>query len=78
MDILRELRKFKTRSAIAKIRILVLLAVMLVTSAYAWFFKQLNTDVKGIESTEEFGGLVPGTVLNEPVHLFDRIEVKEN
>ena len=37
-------------------------------------FEQLNTDVKGIESTEEFGGLVPGTVLNEPVHLFDRIE----
>ena len=41
-------------------------------------FEQLNTEVKGIESTEEFGGLVPGTVLNEPVHLFDRIDTKEN
>ena len=49
-----------------------------ITNTSEKIFEQLNTDVNTIESTEEFGGLVPGTVLNEPVHLFDRIEVKEN
>ena len=39
-------------------------------------FKQLNTDVCFIESTLEFGGLEVGNILSEPVHLFDRIEVK--
>ena len=37
MNVLRELRKFKTKTALAKIRILILLAVMLIVSTYAWF-----------------------------------------
>lgn len=49
MNVLRELRKFKTKSAIAKIRMLILLAVLLITSAYAWFFRQLNTDISNIK-----------------------------
>ena len=40
-------------------------------------FKQLNTEVNTLESTTEFGGLEVGTVLAEPVHLFDRIDTKE-
>jgi methionyl-tRNA synthetase len=40
-------------------------------------FKQLNTEVNSLESTVEFGGLEVGTVLAEPVHLFDRIDTKE-
>ena len=39
-------------------------------------FKQLNTDIKDFESTKTFGNLKEGTVLSEPVHLFDRIETK--
>lgn len=38
-------------------------------------FKQLNTSVRNLESTEEFGGLEVGNTLAEPVHLFDRIDV---
>lgn len=41
-------------------------------------FKQLNTEIKSIESTEEFGGLEVGNTLSEPVHLFDRIDEKKN
>ena len=40
-------------------------------------FKQLNTEVTSLESTENFGGLEVGNTLADPVHLFDRIEVKE-
>ena len=40
-------------------------------------FKQLNTEVNTLESTLMFGGLEVGTVLAEPVHLFDRIDTKE-
>ena len=40
--------------------------------------EQLNTKVDSFESTFEFGGLEVGTTLAEPVHLFDRIEVKED
>ena len=40
-------------------------------------FKQLNTEVNTLESTITFGGLEVGTVLAEPVHLFDRIDTKE-
>ena len=40
-------------------------------------FKQLNTEVNSLESTLTFGGLEVGTVLAEPVHLFDRIDTKE-
>ena len=39
--------------------------------------KQLNTEVNTLESTLTFGGLEVGTVLAEPVHLFDRIDTKE-
>lgn len=39
--------------------------------------KQLNTKVTSIESTNEFGGLEVGNTLNEPEHLFNRID-KEN
>ena len=40
-------------------------------------FKQLNTEVNTLESTLTFGGLEVGTILAEPVHLFDRIDTKE-
>ena len=40
-------------------------------------FEQLNTKVTDFESTKTFGGLEVGSSLAEPVHLFDRIEVKE-
>jgi len=40
--------------------------------------KQLNTKVDSFESTFEFGGLKVGTELAEPVHLFDRIEIKKD
>ena len=40
-------------------------------------FKQLNTEVNTLESTLTFSGLEVGTVLAEPVHLFDRIDTKE-
>ena len=39
--------------------------------------KQLNANADSFESTFEFGGLEVGTKLAEPVHLFDRIDVKE-
>ena len=39
-------------------------------------FEQLNTDVKDFESTKVFGQIKDGTVLSEPIHLFDRIETK--
>lgn len=41
-------------------------------------FKQLNTNVNDASSTSKFGTLEPGTILADPVHLFDRIEIKEN
>lgn len=50
MNVLRELRKFKTKSAIAKIRMLILLAVMLIGSAYAWFGVQVVVGVNNIKS----------------------------
>ena len=40
-------------------------------------FDQLNTTLTSFESTKEFGGLENGIVLNEPIHLFDRIDLKE-
>ena len=40
--------------------------------------EQLNTKVDSFESTFEFGGLEVGTELSEPVHLFDRIEIKKD
>lgn len=49
MNILRELRKFKTKSAITKIRILVLLAILLITSAYAWFYIHPVTNISNIK-----------------------------
>ena len=39
-------------------------------------FKQLNTEINSFASTEEFGALEVGNKLSEPVHLFDRIDVK--
>ena len=50
MNILRELRKFKTKSAITKIRILVLLAVLLIASAYAWFFTHPVANISNIKA----------------------------
>ena len=41
-------------------------------------FEQLNTKVTDFESASKFGGLEVGNTLAEPVHLFDRIEVKED
>lgn len=40
-------------------------------------FKQLNTDVVGIDTISEFGGLVVGSNLNDPEPLFKRIDVTE-
>lgn len=40
-------------------------------------FRQLNTDVTGIETISEFGALVVGEPLNDPTPLFKRIEVTE-
>jgi len=40
-------------------------------------FKQLNTEEKSFDSTKTFGILKNNTTLNEPEHLFDRIEIKE-
>ena len=40
-------------------------------------FKQLNTTKTTFEDSKVFGLFESGTVLNEPEHLFDRIEVKE-
>ena len=40
--------------------------------------EQLNTKVDSFKSTFEFGGLKVGSKLAEPVHLFDRIEVKKD
>ena len=40
-------------------------------------FKQLNTTKTTFEDSKEFGLFESGTVLNEPEHLFERIEVKE-
>ena len=48
MNILREVRKFKTKSAIAKIRLIILLGVMLIGSAYAWFGIQTDTSISNI------------------------------
>ncbi len=39
---------------------------------------QLNTEVADFDSTKKFGGLEVGSTLAEPVHLFDRIEVKKD
>ncbi len=50
MNVLRELRKFKTKSALAKIRILILLAIMLIASTYAWFmFNLMPPKISGIK-----------------------------
>lgn len=40
-------------------------------------FKQLNVSEYGLDTILEFGYLKPGTKLEEPVHLFDRIEEEE-
>ena len=40
-------------------------------------FKQLNTSKCGFDTIDEFGGLKVGSQLEEPVHLFDSIEVDE-
>ena len=39
-------------------------------------FKQLNTTISDYDSINEFGALEPGKTLNEPTHLFDRIDTK--
>ena len=40
-------------------------------------FSQLNTKVIDFDSTKTFGNLENNIQLNEPIHLFDRIDVKE-
>ena len=39
-------------------------------------FKQLNTTISDYDSINEFGSLEQGKTLNEPTHLFDRIDTK--
>lgn len=40
-------------------------------------FRQLNTEVNGIDTISEFGRLEVGSTLNDPVPLFKRIEITE-
>ncbi len=40
-------------------------------------FKQLNTNVIDLKSTETFGGLVSDASLGSPEHLFERIDIKD-
>ncbi|MBO5474974.1 MAG: methionine--tRNA ligase [Bacilli bacterium] len=40
-------------------------------------FRQLNTNVVDIDTISQFGGLVVGESLNDPVPLFKRIEITE-
>jgi methionyl-tRNA synthetase len=58
------------------IRICAVLLNPFLTDTSDKIFKQLNTDLCGFDTIDEFGGLEVGTVLAEPVHLFDRIEVE--
>lgn len=53
MNVLRELRKFKTKSAMAKIRVLILLAVMLIVSTYAWWTIRTDVNFGGIRAVVE-------------------------
>lgn len=53
MNVLRELRKFKTKSAMAKIRVLILLAVMLVVSSYAWMTLRKDVEVGNLQGVVE-------------------------
>ena len=54
MNVLRELRKFKRKSVIAKLRILVLLGVLLIGSTYAWFLYNLEPPkISGIKMETE-------------------------
>ena len=39
-------------------------------------FKQLNTTISDYDSINKFGALEQGKTLNEPTHLFDRIDTK--
>lgn len=39
-------------------------------------FNQLNTNIKTFDSTKEFGLLESNIKLNDPIHLFERIEIK--
>lgn len=48
MNVLREMRKFKSKSVIAKIRILILLFVMLIGSTYAWFYTKKEINISSI------------------------------
>ena len=59
------------------IRICAVLLNPFLTDTSEKIFKQLNTQVTSLESTETFGGLEVGNILADPVHLFDRIEDKE-
>lgn len=52
MNILRELRKFKRKSVLVKLRILLLFTVMLIMSAYAWY-RLPPTDFSGVRATVE-------------------------
>ncbi len=54
----------------------VLLSPFIPTTAEK-IFKQLNCDGRSIESIKEFGYLTDGSKLNEPIHLFDRIEINK-
>lgn len=49
MNLLRELRKFKKKSVLVKLRILILLAVMLIASTYTWFFVRKDDRINGFK-----------------------------
>ena len=52
MNILRELRKFKRKSVLVKLQVLLLFSIMLIASTYAWW--QLpKTGFNGVQGTIE-------------------------
>ena len=60
------------------IRICGILLNPFLTDTSEKIFKQLNCSITSFESTFEFGGLESGSKLSEPVHLFDRIDIKQD
>jgi len=58
------------------IRICAVLLNPFLTDTSEKILKQLNTDKCGFDTIDKFGELEVGTKLEEPVHLFDRIEVE--
>ena len=59
------------------IRICTIYLQAFIPDTAAKIFKQLNTAKTNFEDAKTFGLFETGITLNEPEHLFDRIEIKE-